>query len=457
MNTLFVKTLLWFIGTAALTIAAVIFAAAWNVDPEGPGPGRGPVPPPAVRRQPPFGAMVMIQMVEARHAYETGGPDALRATLDRFRRITGAEGVLTDGEVRDLVTGKERTDLIPILTRPPRRPDDPPRFRLPGFLRLQPPAIARRSEDGEYIYFLLFRQRTFLSWFLQPELHIVVFTLLAVLCWAFARHLTKPVRQLQIAVQNFGQGDLSARVRSDRKDELGQLARTFDTMADRMATLLTAERRLLQDISHELRSPLARLNVAIELARSDEDPDAHLNRVQKEADRLNSLVGQLLQMTRAEGDIAAMRLQPVRVDELVADIAADAAIEAQQRGCRVEVTGLTPFEMNADPELLRRAFENAIRNAVRYTPEGTAVEVTMEKSGNCANIAIRDYGPGVPEDSLDRIFQPFFRVETDRDRLSGGVGLGLAIAKRAVELHHGRISARNAHPGLRVDIQLYSS
>jgi two-component system sensor histidine kinase CpxA len=162
-------------------------------------------------------------------------------------------------------------------------------------------------------------------------------------------------------------------------------------------------------------------------------------------------------MTRAEGDIAAMRLQPVRVDELLADIAADAAIEAQQRGCRVEVTGLTPFETKADPELLRRAFENAIRNAVRYTPEGTAVEVTMEKSGNCATVAIRDYGPGVPEESLDRIFQPFFRVDTDRDRSSGGVGLGLAIAKRAVELHHGRISARNANPGLRVGIQLYSS
>jgi two-component system sensor histidine kinase CpxA len=402
--------------------------------------------------------MVMIQMVEARHAYETGGPEELRATLDRFRRITGAEGVLTDGEARDLVTGRERTDLIPILTRPPRRRgDNPPRFRLPGFLRLHPPAIARRSEDGQYIYFLLFRQRTFLSWFLQPEVHIVVLTLLAALCWAFARHLTTPVRQLQLAVQKFGQGDLSARVRSDRKDELGQLARTFDTMADRMATLLTAERRLLQDISHELRSPLARLNVAIELARSSDDHDTHLNRVQKEADRLNSLVGLLLQMTRAEGDISAMQLQPVRVDELLADIAADVAIEAKQRGCRLDVKGLTPFEMNADPELLRRAFENAIRNAIRYAPEGTAVEIAMEKSGTCTNVSIRDHGTGVPEESLQRIFQPFFRVETDRDRSSGGAGLGLSIAKRAIELHHGHISARNANPGLRVDLQLCAS
>jgi two-component system sensor histidine kinase CpxA len=457
VNTLFVKTLLWFIGTAALTIAAVILAAAWNVDPEGPGPGRGPGSPPGGGPRQAFGAMVvLIQMVEARHAYETGGPAVLRATLERFRRITGAEGVLTDAEVRDLVTGRERTDLMPILTRPPRRSrsEDPPRFRLPGFLRLQPPAIARRSEDGHYIYFLLFRQRTFLSWFLQPEIHIAVLTIVAGLCWAFARHLTNPVRQLQLAVQNFGQGDLSARVRSERKDELGQLARTFDTMAGRMATLLGAERRLLQDISHELRSPLARLNVAIELARSGENPEAYLDRVQKEADRLNSLVGELLQMTRAEGDVSAMRLQPVRVDELLRDIVADVLIEAQQRGCQVQTTDLPKFEVQADPELLRRAFENVIRNGVRYTPPGTAVEVKLDTSDRTAVVTIRDHGAGVPEDSLARIFDPFFRVETDRDRSSGGVGLGLSIAKRAIELHHGHISAENANPGLRVEIQL---
>jgi signal transduction histidine kinase len=455
VNTLFLKTLLWFIGTAALTIAAVVLAAAWNVDPEAPGRG---FPPEGRPRQGPFGAMVTLQMVEARHAYETGGAEMLRQTLDRFRRATGTEGVLTDAEARDLVTGKERTDLIPILNRPPRRrPAEPPRFRLPGFLRLQPPAIARRSADGQYIYFVLFRQRTFLSWFLQPEIHLTILSLLGILCWAFARHLTNPVRQLQRAVQRFGQGDLSARVHSDRKDELGQLARTFDTMAGRMETLLTAERRLLQDISHELRSPLARLNVAIELSRSSDNIDAHLNRVQKEADRLNALVSELLQMTRAEGDISAMRLQSVRLDELIAGIAADAAIEAEQRGCRVETGGLTPFELQADPELLRRAFENVLRNAVRYTPEGGAVELKMQTSDSCATVTVRDQGPGVPDEALARIFDPFFRVETDRDRSSGGVGLGLAIAKRAIELHHGQISAGNAHPGLRVEIKLCSS
>jgi two-component system sensor histidine kinase CpxA len=221
-----------------------------------------------------------------------------------------------------------------------------------------------------------------------------------------------------------------------------------------METLLTAERRLLQDISHELRSPLARLNVAVELARSSDSADSHLNRVQKEADRLNALVGELIQMTRAEGDISAMRLQPMRLDELLAEIVADGTIEAEQRGCRIETSGLFPVQVKGDPELLRRALENIIRNAIRYAPDSTAVQVTMEQQGKSVRVVVRDHGPGVPEDALARIFDPFFRVESDRDRLTGGVGLGLSIAKRAIELHHGRISAQNTYPGLSVELEL---
>jgi two-component system, OmpR family, sensor histidine kinase CpxA len=198
------------------------------------------------------------------------------------------------------------------------------------------------------------------------------------------------------------------------------------------------------------------LNVAIELARSGGDPEAHLSRVQKEADRLNALVGELLQMTRAEGDISAMRLQPVRVDELLSDIVADAAIEAEQRHCRIETDGFVPFETKADPELLRRAFENVIRNAIRYAPEGSAVDVKMHRTGSRASVIVRDRGPGVPNESLQRIFDPFFRVDTDRDRSSGGVGLGLSITKRALELHHGSIKAENAAPGLSIAMELHS-
>jgi two-component system sensor histidine kinase CpxA len=244
---------------------------------------------------------------------------------------------------------------------------------------------------------------------------------------------------------------LQARVDLRRKDELGKLARAFNQMADRIQTLLTAERRLLQDISHELRSPLARLSVAIELARTDDNPEPHLNRIQKEADRLNTLVGELLQVTRAEGDPAARRVERVPLDRVVREVVDDARIEAEARGCNVHFTAGKPVIVSGDAELLRRAIENIVRNAIRYTPAGSSVDVAVREDGH---IVVRDYGPGVPEEALTRIFDPFYRVGEDRDRSSGGVGLGLAIARRAVELHHGHISARNAGPGLEVDVAL---
>jgi two-component system sensor histidine kinase CpxA len=273
------------------------------------------------------------------------------------------------------------------------------------------------------------------------------------LCYWLALYLTRPVRKLQKAVERFGRGDLSARAESVRRDELGQLARTFDRMADRMETLLAAERRLLLDISHELRSPLARLGVAIELARSGDDTDAALNRIQKESDRLNSLVGQLLQVTRAEGDPASLRRDTVRLDELVQLLVDDSAIEAAAHGCGLEYHPNGPVTIAGDPELLRRAVENVLRNAIRYAPRDTKVEVKLSRDDSLAVVEIRDQGPGVPEGELPRIFDPFYRVESDRNRTSGGIGLGLSIARRAVELHRGAIHAANTNPGLKIDLE----
>jgi two-component system sensor histidine kinase CpxA len=225
-------------------------------------------------------------------------------------------------------------------------------------------------------------------------------------------------------------------------------------MASRTETLLQAERRLLLDISHELRSPLARLGVAIELARSGENLDSALNRIQKESDRLNSLVGQLLQVTRAEGDPASLRRNPVRFDELVQQMVDDSAIEAAAHGCRLTYERHEPVTVEGDPELLRRAVENVIRNAIRYAPRESAVDVSLSRKNGTATMDVRDRGPGVPEEAIPRLFDPFYRVETDRDRSSGGVGLGLSIARRAIELHKGSIRARNAQPGLEVELEL---
>jgi two-component system sensor histidine kinase CpxA len=265
--------------------------------------------------------------------------------------------------------------------------------------------------------------------------------------------LTSPLRRLERAVERFGSGAYSARLRWTRQDELGQLARTFDQMGERIQTLLAAERTLLLDISHELRSPLARLAVSVELARSGEDREAALDRIQKEADRLNSLVGELLQVTRAEGDPSSMRHEPIQLDNLLREIAGDCSIEAQARECRLELKAPGAVTVQGDPELLRRAVENVVRNAIAHAPPQTAVEIGLSQNGRPV-VSVRDYGPGVPDEALARIFDPFYRVETDRNRMSGGVGLGLAIARRAVELHKGRIQARNSSPGLTVEIEL---
>ena len=252
----------------------------------------------------------------------------------------------------------------------------------------------------------------------------------------------------------FGRGDLTSRANSPRKDEIGELARAFDEMAGRIQVLMTAERRLLQDVSHELRSPLARLDVAAELASTSADPAEFLAHIRRDVSRLSALVDELLRLTRAEGDPAAREHEEVALDELLHEVASDCALEAEARGCRLNLNAEEPVTIRGAPELLRRAVENVVRNAIRHAPSGTAVEIGLERNGVSARIAVRDLGPGVPEELLDAIFEPFFRVEGHRSRVDGGTGLGLAIARRAVDLHRGRIAARNADPGLLVTIEL---
>lgn len=427
MKSLFVKILLWFLAVMAVTAVGFVFITSATMSAT-----RG--------REHLWGRMLSFQGEEARHAYETGGREALAAFLERVHSVFRTEGVLTDEQGRDLLSGADRRDLIQKAGHPARA------------FAFRPAVIARQSEDRRYWFFQIVPvDRPGFSFFLPQYLWIVAVVVL--LSYVLALRLSAPLRRLEKAVERFGRGDLSARVKSQRRDEMGQLARSFDQMAEHIQTLLAAERRLLLDISHELRSPLARLAVAVELARSGEDAEAALNRIQKEADRLNSLVGELLEVTRAEGDPASLRDEPVRLDEVLRDLVDDCSLEAKAQGCRIELTANPPAEVRGDAELLRRAIENVVRNAIRHAPPNTAVEVGMTKNAG-VSVRVRDYGPGIPEEHLPRIFDPFYRVDTDRSRSSGGVGLGLAIARRAVELHRGRITARNSNPGLLVEINL---
>jgi signal transduction histidine kinase len=428
MRSLFTKFLLWFLAAMVICMTGFVVITTRTFTAQR---GRGHV----------FGRMLAFQLEEARHAYESGGRDGLAAYLRRFDNTFQARPVFTDSTFHDLLTGADRHDLMEQSERRGRT--------------FQPNVIARTSLDGRYWLFLIPpRGRGAFSFFLPQYLWIV--GAMVLLSYLLAIRLTSPLRNLERAVERFGQGDFGARLKSKRRDEFGRLARTFDQMADRIQTLLTAERRLLMDISHELRSPLARLSVATELARSAE-PEAResaLNRIEKEAERLNSLVGELLQVTRAEGDPSSLHVEPIRVDELLANVVDDCSVEAGARGSFVELKPAPPVTALADPELVRRAVENVVRNAIRHAPQQSAVEVSLENHGRSARIRVRDYGPGVPEEHLARIFDPFYRVDTDRNRASGGVGLGLAIARRAVELHKGRIHASNAQPGLAVEIEL---
>jgi signal transduction histidine kinase len=425
LRSLFARILLWFLATTSVTVTGLI-VTRWLSLNAAPG------------QQSPFTRMVPFLLVEARHAYETGGRPALAQFMARMQKVYDVQGILTDASGRDLLTGEDRSDLV-------RRFQGRSSWRI-GRNHVM---VARGSEDGRYCFFFPVIYRRIGYWILVPQ-DLWLIGAVALLCYWLAMHLTEPVRRLQHAVERFGQGDLSTRFETDRRDELGRLARTFNRMADRIQTLLAAERRLLLDISHELRSPLARLGVAVELARSGEDRGGALDRIQKEADRLNSLVGELLQVTRAEGDPASLHFEPVRLDELVDDIVETNRIEATARGSQLKLDVEAAAEIQGNPELLRRAAENVIRNAIRHAPEGTAIEVTLKGR----SIVVRDYGPGVPDQDLARIFDPFYRVENDRNRFSGGAGLGLAIARRAVELHKGTIHARNANPGLLVEIEL---
>jgi signal transduction histidine kinase len=432
MRSLFAKVLGWFVLTLFVTAAATISVSvlAYNS---------------YSARHAPFSTLLGLGLADARQSFETGGRESLRQSMEQFQQVTGASMVaLTDPDGVDLLTG----ELHPRMIRRARSFS-----RLP-FLRHGEIAFNRYSTDGKYCFFFVLSPQVLLQVGVQP-LHVFVLAGALLLCYALTYWLIAPLRSLRLAMENFGQGKLDARANQNRSDELGDLARAFNRMAERIQTLLGAERRLLLDISHELRSPLARLSVAVELARSGNGKALPLDRIQKEADRLNELISQMLQVTRLESQ-GPTKMEPLRLDELVRDIVNDCSIEASSHGCAVLFPTPGELAVPGDPELLRRAIENVLRNAIRYAPQQSKIEVDVENGGGAARVRVRDYGPGVPEQALAHMFDPFFRVEEDRSRARGGVGLGLSIAKRAVDLHRGTITARNLYPGLIVEITLPS-
>ena len=275
-------------------------------------------------------------------------------------------------------------------------------------------------------------------------------------------YLTRPIRTLRGATRRFSQGDLAVRVSTNpelqRGDALSDLANDFDDMAMRIEELVRSQQQLMADISHELRSPLARVSLALDLARRrlGEGVPEH-QRIEREVQRLNDLIEQLLTLARLQVHPDNSQAEPVDLRKMVVEIASDARFEAQSRNKRVLVQGDCDAMVRGSCALLRSAIENVVRNAVRHTPENGEVTIEMENAHDAGRIviAVRDHGSGVPASALDRLFDPFFRVEESRDRDSGGVGLGLAIVRQAALFHGGRVGAQN-HPdgGLLVRLEL---
>lgn len=283
-------------------------------------------------------------------------------------------------------------------------------------------------------------------------------------CFMMVKYLTSPIRKLQSAVRKFAQGDLSVRVAAkigSRKDEIADLGRDFDIMAARIETLMHAHQRLLRDVAHELRSPLTRLNVALEISRkhSNVGMDGSLDRISSEANQLSRLITQVLALSRLENADVELHLEPLCLEKLIRRIVDDANFEGQSRVLPVSFHCEESAILTVDGRLIHSAIENVVRNALRFTPPGSQVQITQviqsHNGESEAVVEISDQGPGVPQAALKDLFNPFFRVAKKQRRTSGGAGIGLAIAFHAINMHQGTISAMNRNSGgLAVEIRL---
>jgi two-component system sensor histidine kinase CpxA len=431
MKSIFAKIVIWSCCTLVVSLVALFLITGW-----------------VARRADRRGGMILrlqsFELEEARKAYESGGSAGAAAFLARLNSAD-QHHYLVDARGRDLIDGRDRSGELALGKRSGNAPVSSPEGMI----------TATISPDARYAI-IVTASPPFEAWQFLPYFALILFVV-GLLSWPLALHIGKPISTLAHAVDRFGQGDRSIRLGLTRRDEIGNLGSSFDRMADRIDSLLTAERQLLQDVSHELRSPLARLSFAVELARTAPDRDFAFLKVRKELGRLNQLVGALLEMTRHEGDPASKtgpHFSLLAVDELVREVVDDCRIENAGRTCTISLIRADSVSIMGDRELMRRAIENVLRNAIYYSPSGSTVEVSVAASGQQAQIAVRDSGPGVPEEMLPKIFQPFFRVDTSRNAATGGLGLGLSISSRAVRLHGGEIRAKNAAPGLLVEISV---
>jgi signal transduction histidine kinase len=395
---------------------------------------------------------------QAAHAFESGGAPALGRWLHTLNAEVFARTFVIEPDGREML-GRHLPGAMLVDTDAGRGTDGVPAdpvAPLGGALVLVTPA-------GATFHVVVGPVRDSPRLFGELELPGVPLALLviallvsAAVCFLLARYLAAPVDRLRLATRRMAAGDLNVRVLPAlrRRDDLGLLAADLDTMAGRLQQLLESKQRLLRDVSHELRSPLARLQLALSLAaRGDGESRRQLARIGREADRLEELIARTLKLVRLEQPVDQLEQVNLDIGELLRNISADITIEADARGCRLSLNCRGRLQVSGDPELLRSAFENVIRNAVRYSPPGGVVAVSAARissaaAGEAVEVTVADQGPGVPDKDLQMIFEPFYRVDAAREHLgAGGEGLGLAIAARSLAAHGGSIVATNAPGG----------
>src|SRR5208282_1973230 len=374
-------------------------------------------------------------LAEAVNAYQTGGPRAAHDYLEELWRTQHVRAFVFDAAGQEL-SGRHVPPWIEESREGVTQPGGTARSgssRHRSWIdNLLPDRIMRQALtlDGKRYTLVLELPpgpRAFFGPNDIPLLGIAVI-LSGLVCYLLSWSVTSPVTRLRKAAQSLAAGDLGARTGAPaggRRDELTELMRDFDRMAERIQGLVDSQSRLMKDVSHELRSPLARLSVALGLARQRATPEvapeleSSLNRIEVEADRLNQLIQRLLTISRLESGTDGLRKTMLSLRELVDQVALDAEYETPGRKCHVRADAADDFLVEADPGLLRSAVENVVRNATRYTAEGTTVEVRLERqrAANGEEIVVRvlDSGPGVPDDALQKIFEPFYRLDADRN------------------------------------------
>lgn len=445
---LFLKIFLWFWLAMALIVGAITLVN-WSTRSE-----------PLARQWQVFvGEAITLNSQTAVQIYENEGLDGLEEYFDRQKNFRRINSIGLFDKDRNLVAGDLNIAQVNDLF------DKALKTNLPQFKRFPDKTYGAikviLGDDQVYLYVIelaRFQPPTFFT--VRIILQILAVVIIGGLfCYFLAGYLTSPIIKLRSATQKLAEGDFEIRVAEkvgNRRDELAHLAKDFDEMAERIENLINSEKRLTQDISHELRSPLARMNVALELARAKTNPETInlLQRIETESGRLNELIGQLLTLSKLETGSQSFEKHEINLTKLVEQITSDANFEARADNKTVQVKQKIEAKVLGNEQLLRSAIENVVRNAVRYTNDETTVDISIESIEKNALISIKDCGDGVPEEDLEKLFKPFYRVQEARDRKSGGTGLGLAIAERAVSNHNGMIKAENTEQGLLVKIIL---